>query len=427
MSWGYGLHDVIMFLAVIIFFVAVYTVIPDLFLHRLGIGAWKRQYTPGVAITFDDGPDPVYTPQILDVLARHQVSAAFFVIGEKAAKYPELVKMIIERGHKIGAHSQHHRYGWFMSPWKTWRDWEECLTTLERLTGEVVEWVRPPWGTFNLITWCWIKIRRKQAVLWNVEGRDWLAGRSPEEIATSVLLRVNEGSIIVLHDAGGEPNAPANTIKALDIICRNIVEDQKLPLAALEFPRWPGRRRLAFWLMEKWEHLFARIYNIERISSTNALRLSKTRYSGPDLYDADGCLLAKSGDYVGELHLDNVRWLGTETDIQKIALRGLRMTRDSLPALTLYAAENPDYEGIQVFLGLTLLYRGVKGLGFHIQDLPVNWHNRLVGFMQKFVMWFYGPGIKKTGKSRQTRLKLIWISRQQLMETWMPIERKSLL
>ncbi|MGE5544921.1 MAG: polysaccharide deacetylase family protein, partial [Bacillota bacterium] len=326
----------------VLFFVtfsgSLYTIIPDLFLHRLGIGSRKRQYSPGIAITFDDGPDPETTPKILDVLEQYRVPAVFFVTGENAARYPDLIREIREKGHQIGGHSMRHRYAWFMFPFETWREWEECITTIEKLTGEPVQWVRPPWGTFNLATWLWIKIRKKQAVLWNVEGHDWHVRRSPEQIASRVLRKAKEGSIIVLHDAGGETGAPKNTVEALKIICREVVEIQKLPLVKLEFPDWSWRRRLIFALWEKWECCFSRIYHIERINSTNFLRLSKAVYNGPSLYAGDGRLAAKTGDIVGEIHLDSRRLMDNGPDIQKAALRALRLARESLPELAQYIA-----------------------------------------------------------------------------------------
>lgn len=397
--------------------VAVYTIIPDFLLHGLGIGSWKRQYTPGVAITFDDGPDPEVTPHILDILTRYKLTATFFIIGEKAARYPDLIKLIRDRGHKIGAHSQHHRFAWFMSPWETWRDWNECIATLEHLTGGVVEWVRPPWGTFNLSTWLWVKIHHKQAVLWDVEGHDWLVRRSPEQIVSRIVKQVREGSIVVLHDGGGQEGAPQNTLRALDQLCRKVMEEKKLPLVELYLPEWPGWHRLVFSLWGRWESIFARLYNIERISSTNIFRLSRKSYRGPNLYSQTGQLLAKNGDLVGEIHLDNVRLQGKETDIGQRGVHLLRLVKRSLPALASYVAENPEYDGIRVFIGLTLINQGVKSLGFQVQEMPPTMLISMVGLLQKLILLIY-PSLKKTGTNKYKGKvpKLVWISRQQLLE-----------
>jgi peptidoglycan/xylan/chitin deacetylase (PgdA/CDA1 family) len=220
----------------IILVIAAYTIIPDIFLHHLGIGSCKRQSGSGITITFDDGPNPEVTPLILDILARHQIPATFFVLGEKAARHPELIKLILSKGHQIGLHSQHHRYAWFMSPLDTWKEWEEGLNTLERISQQNIQWVRPPWGTFNLVTWAWIKIHKKQAILWNAEGHDWQASRTPDQIIGRILNKVNEGSIILLHDDGGEEGAPLNTLRALEKLCCRIIDEKKLSIIRLDFP-----------------------------------------------------------------------------------------------------------------------------------------------------------------------------------------------
>lgn len=413
--------SVYILLGLTILALALYTVIPDLFLHRLGIGSWKRQFTPGVALTFDDGPDPVITPKVLAILAKYQIPATFFIVGEKAAQYPELIRRIRANGHRLGAHCQTHRYAWFMSPWSTWREWEKSINILERITGEAVELVRPPWGTFNLVTWWWLKKRRKKAVLWNAEGHDWQVRRTPGEIAERLLKRTKEGTIIVLHDSGGEQGAPDNSLQALDLMCGRIVEELKLPLVPLEFPEWTEWHRFLFALWEKWELLFARLYRVERIDANNLFRLSLNSFEGPDLYAQDGRLLAKKGDTVAEIHLDNVRLQRKGSGMRELGLKALRQVRESLPGLAAYVAENPKYRSVEVFMGLTLLNRGVKGFGFHVQEIPLTGFTRFVGILQRVIMVIYHPA----GKARLTeRLghepKLVWISRQELLQRWLP-------
>ena len=199
----------------------------------MGWGSWKNQDTNSVALTFDDGPNPEITPHILDVLDQNAVKATFFVVVERARQNPEIIKMILERGHQLGALSNLHKFAWFMSPWRTWRDWEECNATLERLSGDRIMLVRPPWGTFNLCTWLWMKQHHKQIVLWSAEGHDWQRQRSPEEIIARVMKHIKPGAIVLLHDAGGDEGAPQNTLQALHELCDKIVHMKKIPLAAL--------------------------------------------------------------------------------------------------------------------------------------------------------------------------------------------------
>lgn len=211
----------------------VYTVIPNFIIKILGRGSWKRQGATTVALTFDDGPNPEVTPQLLDVLERNGIIATFFLVGERAERNPEIVTLIRERGHQIGAHSYHHKFAWLMSPWKTWREWEDCNTTLERLIGDEINLVRPPWGTFNLCTWWWMKKHCKQIVLWSAEGHDWQKKRSPEQIIDRITRQITPGGIILLHDAGGDEGAAQHTLQALEGLCRSI-HNQKMSLAKLD-------------------------------------------------------------------------------------------------------------------------------------------------------------------------------------------------
>jgi peptidoglycan/xylan/chitin deacetylase (PgdA/CDA1 family) len=414
MDWGLPIAFLFIFGA------AAYTVIPDLFLHRLGFGSWKKQYTPGVALTFDDGPDPEYTPRILKVLALNNVRATFFLVGKKAVQFPWLTKEILAQGHKIGLHSQNHHYAWFSSPWMTWREWEEAADGVEKIIGQQVDWVRPPWGTFNLATWWWIKKHHKRIVLWNNEGHDWQAKYSAEQIAQQIVKKAKPGGIIVLHDSGGDTDAPEHTLQALEIICQHLESRKKLSIVPLEFPDWSSLRRLYFTLWQKWEDIFANIYHLEKINSTNLFRLTRTRYKGPELYNKDGQILAKDGDLVAELHIDSLRLSEKGTDIHTVGIKALRQTRKSLPDLAAYINNNPAYSEIQVIMGVSLLNRGVKGFGFNVQEVSPNWFYWGIRVLQKLNSRIYHPAAN-AGRNKQLEghPKIVWISKEELFNRWL--------
>ena len=410
MHWG------IVLLSFVLGGYALYTVIPDLLLHRLGIGSWKRQFSPGVVLTFDDGPDPAATPRVLEVLKKYHVCATFFVVAERAEKYPELIRQIQADGHSIGVHSLNHKYAWFTSPWKTSREWTESVRILERLLDHKVTWMRPPWGTFNLTTWWWLKRHELRAVLWNAEGHDWEARRSPEEITERILKRTNEGTIIVLHDNSRELGAQENSIIALEQLCIRIVKELKLPLVPLEFPDWKIGKQLEFRIWEKWEHYYARKHRVERIDDKNIFRLEKSSYDGPNLYAEDGKLLAEKGDLVAEIHFDNIRLQARGRDPLKTALKAMHQVRESIPGLARYVAKDPTYDNIKVFVAQTLFHRGVKGFGFNVQDLPDTRKSQGIAKLQKMTMRVYHP----VGKNRQNerlgnKTMLVWISREKLV------------
>ncbi|MEN6351759.1 MAG: polysaccharide deacetylase family protein [Syntrophomonas sp.] len=399
---------------------SLYTLIPDLLLHRLGVGTWKRHYAPGVVLSFDDGPDPAITPPLLAILEKLEIKAVFFVIGEKAQKHPELIRLIQSKGHQLGAHCQHHRHAWLLSPWKTWREWDDCICTLERLCGERIELIRPPWAFFSLATCTWMLVRKKRAVLYNVEGHDWQLKQNPEEITRRILKSVQEGSIILLHDSGGEKGAPEKMLKSLGGICQQIKETKKLALIPLCFPKWTIWRRLIYTIWEKWERIFARIYNIERISATNILRVSRTHYKGPELYTSQGQLLATRGDIVGEIHLTNSRLARSENNSLKTGVQVLKQARESLPELAKYIEGNPAYQEIKVLTGLSIINQGVKGLGFQVQDVRPTLFNKMVNMLQHLIYRVYNPTGKLDSKKQNDHPQLVWISKSQLIERWLP-------
>jgi peptidoglycan/xylan/chitin deacetylase (PgdA/CDA1 family) len=174
-----------------------------------------------VALTFDDGPSPTYTSRILRVLKRFHVKATFFVIGRSATFHPELVKAEIAAGMEVGNHSWSHPY---LNPFKSLPGGvirSEISQTQQELLklGAISGLFRPPGGTFSPRV---INIAARvdaRLVLWSVDPKDWETGRTPQQIANAVLSKVVPGSIVILHDGGGDRSA---TIAALPGIIRGI-------------------------------------------------------------------------------------------------------------------------------------------------------------------------------------------------------------
>jgi len=406
--------------AIFLAWMLIYNLIPDLFLHYLGLGSWKRQYTPGVAFTFDDGPNPRVTPGVLDILDKYQVKAAFFIVGQRAELYPDLVRMIHDRGHKIGVHSHSHRFAWFLSPRQTWQEWEQSVKLLEAIVGQPITWIRPPWGTYNLATWWWLKRNHKQAIMWTAEGHDWNIDKQPIQIIERILKSIHDGSIILLHDDGGDKGAPFNTLQALEELCARIIGEKKLPLVELSLPSWPWPRRLLYRFWSSWERMFAQLYKIERISAFNVFRLSRARHRGPELRLPDGQIIARRGDTIGEIHFDSSRMFYDTSSPGKKGAHIIELIRTSLPEMARFVADHPEYDGISAFAGLTLLDQGVKRFGFQVQEVPPRVFTRWLGKYQQLIMRVYhnsSPRSLRDKYSRQPRL--VWMSRQQLMDNWL--------
>jgi peptidoglycan/xylan/chitin deacetylase (PgdA/CDA1 family) len=210
--------------AVIIFFILFYTVIPYFLSRGLGLKVLKRGDDPAkIAFTFDDGPDPIYTPILLDLLKKNEIKATFFVVGSKAEKHPELIQRMHQEGHLIGIHNYVHHSNWFMSPWKVRKGLEDTAAIIETITGVRPIYYRPPWGTLNLFDF--IKSDPYKMILWSIMAEDWRTSGGSEKIKQR-LAGIKGGDIILLHDCGETPgaelDAPRNTINALKDVLKTV-------------------------------------------------------------------------------------------------------------------------------------------------------------------------------------------------------------
>ncbi|HOP74122.1 MAG TPA: polysaccharide deacetylase family protein [Bacillota bacterium] len=177
---------------------------------RQGNGPGKR-----VHLSFDDGPDPRYTPILLDILRQKNVPATFFVVGKRAAAAPDLIRMMREFGHEIGWHTYFHRHAYCLSPWRSMETMRRGKAELEEILGKQLRWFRPPWGASNVFQGWVAKRMGLQVVLWTANAQDWKFSTGKTEIIRRLQSRVKPNTIIVLHDAGGEPGAPGNMLEAL--------------------------------------------------------------------------------------------------------------------------------------------------------------------------------------------------------------------
>lgn len=160
-----------------------------------------------IALTFDDGPDPIDTPEVLDILKEKNVRATFFVLGQAAHAHPHLLKRIIMEGHEIGNHSFNHDY-------QQRRLVEEIKLTDQEVfvsTGTHTYFYRPPGGSLSKNQLETVKKNGHTVVLWSVDSKDW---RNPgvKQIVDNVNKNVFPGAIILLHDGGYQRT---QTVKAL--------------------------------------------------------------------------------------------------------------------------------------------------------------------------------------------------------------------
>jgi peptidoglycan-N-acetylglucosamine deacetylase len=160
-----------------------------------------------LALTYDDGPNDSYTLRLLEILARHNVRATFFLIGQYVRQQPAVVRQIQAGGHLIGNHTMTHPVLLGLSPMEIREQLADCNASIEDATGEAVRLFRPPHGARSMEVLHTAAELGLIPVMWNVTGRDWTP-LSPEQIFCRLeqKVRMNQrrkkGSNILLHDGG---------------------------------------------------------------------------------------------------------------------------------------------------------------------------------------------------------------------------------
>jgi peptidoglycan/xylan/chitin deacetylase (PgdA/CDA1 family) len=196
--------------------VAAYTIGAYAATEGLGVGVIKRgPARPMVALTFDDGPDPEYTPRILDALAAAGARAAFFMVGRQVDAAGPVARAAVSAGHDIGNHTYAHRHLWTLPPAASIAEVDRGAAAIADAVGAPPRYFRPPWGTFNWPAYARAAQIGEQRILWSVRPEGLLvAAPSPRMIAL-VVRKAHPGAIVNHHDRGGHPSTPKETWAAL--------------------------------------------------------------------------------------------------------------------------------------------------------------------------------------------------------------------
>ena len=165
-----------------------------------------------IALTFDDGPWPTSTSQVLDVLKNSNVKATFFMVGKQVQKYPQLLKQVVAEGHAIGNHTWSHQYYQYNESAAA-GEIDRTAELVYKTTGVKTSLFRPPAGILNngLVTYAHEK--NYAVVMWSVDSKDWRSRRTTKQaFIDNVLKEAKPGGIVLLHDGGGDRS---NTVQAL--------------------------------------------------------------------------------------------------------------------------------------------------------------------------------------------------------------------
>ena len=173
-----------------------------------------------IAITFDDGPHPTLTPEILKILDRYHVQATFFMVGVNVQNYPDAARAVIAAGHEVGNHTFTHGQIGRLSAGEVSREVGDCETVLEELCEYRPHLFRPPQGVVNEAIERCSRDNDYDLILWSLDTRDW-ENKNTDEIVERVLSTVTAGDIILMHDYIGHHS---KTPEALEILLPKLLE-----------------------------------------------------------------------------------------------------------------------------------------------------------------------------------------------------------
>lgn len=170
-----------------------------------------------VALTFDDGPDPVSTPLLLDILRNHQAQATFFVVGSKVEKYPQIIRLMAADGHEIANHSYSHADFNRLQKDQILEEIRKTNQLIEQIGGQSPHLFRPPGGYLSHEM---VDLTLKEGMVvaywtWQQDSKDWRRGNTAAAIAAHIVKNIRPGQIIILHDAGQNGLQTANAVKLL--------------------------------------------------------------------------------------------------------------------------------------------------------------------------------------------------------------------
>lgn len=362
-----------------------YAFIPGILTRIFGFRVFRRGTgSNDFALTFDDGPDPLYTPRLLDLLKQYNMKATFFLVGSHAEKHPEVVKRIHSEGHLIGIHNYVHKSNWFMRPVTVRKQVKRTDDIIYSITGERSSYYRPPWGIVNLFDFA--KNTGCRIILWSSMFNDWRSKIGADKLTQRMLSKLNGGEVMLLHDCGttmgANPDAPEQMLIALERVLkvaeqkgmRSIrIDDMMAKESKAKAKKLSPLKRMIVSLWLLWEKGFHAVFALKTVSPADPmLHFRKRAFTGKTVVMEDGSQLEK-GDQVLELHFDNKKLfeIGSRSRSEvQLAIKMIRAVQKDLPSLANMVLERPEYKDIKGLYAVTMISRGPEQFGFHVMDLP---------------------------------------------------------
>ncbi|CAM2847664.1 polysaccharide deacetylase family protein [Paenibacillus sediminis] len=403
----------------IFYITSFYAFIPGMMSRLFGFRVFKKGKSAGhFALTFDDGPDPRYTPLLLDLLKKYDAKATFFVVGAHAEKNPDLIKRIHDEGHLLGVHNYLHKTNWLMRPATVKKHIKQTRDIIHSITGNDTPYYRPPWGIVNLFD-----IARKrdvQIVLWSRMFSDWRSRVGADRLTKRMLKKLRGGEVFLLHDCGttvgANQEAPEQMLIALERVLEEAnrkglqsVRIDKLMAETESYsaPRISLFKRLLVLLWLQWEKVFHAVFHLHTINPEDPMYHIRVRtYHGQPTQMDNGSTLVK-GDKIIELHLDNKKLFEIGSKAKStvhLAIQMIRGTEKTLPVIAQYVLDHPEISDVKALYGVSMIHRGPEQFGFKIIDLPKGMFSSFTQLYLKLLLRVIHPAGQKRLKHRADQL-----------------------
>lgn len=224
------INKILFFLILTVFLITLAVILFTIFFDQAVIARRDTIYhVPSsekvVALTFDDGPSPKWTPEILDVLKAGQAKATFFMLGEHVEQYPEVARRVVLEGHEIGNHTYDHHVLIYYKTQELEKELSDAQAAIYKATGLTTRYFRPPKAWLTESEKKDIKRLGYEIILWSLNSKDWVTF-DYRYIVKYILHYVQPGDILLFHDSGGvfktEGGNRKETVKAVALLIEKL-------------------------------------------------------------------------------------------------------------------------------------------------------------------------------------------------------------